>query len=323
MTDSGSWFKGETYDPDPKLKVWFDGRVIPVGEAKVSVFDHGLLYGDGVFEGIRSYNGRIFEREAHVRRLYNSAKAIRLEIPFPIEKVDAALDAALDANGLLHPDKDAYIRLVVTRGVGVLGISPLRTANPIVYVIASSIKMYSDEMYQKGMPTIISSVTRNHNNAMPPRIKSLNYLNNILAKLEAHAAGVGEAIMLNHLGNVAEATGDNVFIVRDGQLQTPPTSAGILEGITRATVIRLAREAGIETVEKDLVRTDLYYCDEMFLTGTGAQVIPVTTIDGRPVGNGAVGPVTRHMMAAYEALVRSAPTEPAASDRLLAAEPRR
>lgn len=318
MTNPGSWFSGESYQPDPKLKIWFDGRIVPVGEAKISVFDHGLLYGDGVFEGIRSYNGRVFERDAHLRRLFNSAKAIRLDMPYTLEQVDRALDETLEANGLLHPDKDAYIRLVVTRGVGVLGISPLRTEHPIVYIITSSIQMYADEMYQKGMPVIISSITRNHPNAMPPRIKSLNYLNNILAKLEAHAAGVGEAIMLNHMGYVAEATGDNVFIVRDGQLQTPPTSAGILEGITRATIIRLARDAGIETVEKDLERIDLYVADEMFLTGTGAQVIPVHSVDGRPVGNGTVGPVTKHLMAAYQATVRSAPREKSAAERGLA-----
>ncbi len=322
MAGPGSWFKGESYDPDPKLHVWFDGQVVPVGEAKVSVFDHGLLYGDGVFEGIRSYNGRIFEREAHLRRLVNSAKAIKLDLPFSYEQLDRSLDEALDANGLLKGDRDAYIRMVVTRGVGVLGISPLRTSHPIVYVIASTIQMYSDEMYQKGMPVIISSVTRNHVNAMPPRIKSLNYLNNILGKLEAHAANAGEAIMLNHLGYVAEATGDNVFIVRDGQLQTPPSSAGILEGITRASVIRLARDGGIETVEKNLERFDLYVADEMFLTGTGAQVIPVNSVDGRAVGNGVVGPVTKHLIEAYGNLVRATPTEKSAAERRVAAPSR-
>ncbi|RMF77390.1 MAG: branched-chain-amino-acid transaminase, partial [Planctomycetota bacterium] len=296
---SKPWFTGENYDPDPNLKIWFDGKIVPVAEAQVSIFDHGLLYGDGIFEGIRSYNGRVFERDAHLRRFFDSAKAINLNVPFTYEQISAALDAALDANGLLDPSKDAYIRMVLTRGVGVLGISPLRTANPRLFIIASTIQMYPPEMYEKGMPVIISSVTRNHQNAMPPRIKSLNYLNNILAKLEAHAADCGEAIMLNHLGYVAEATGDNVFIVREGQLQTPPTSAGILEGITRNTIIRLAREMGVEVVEKNLERFDLYCCDEMFLTGTGAQVVPVTQIDGRKVGSGAVGPVTRDLIAAY------------------------
>jgi len=315
MSGSGTWYSGENYDPDPNLRIWFDGKVIPVGEAKIGVFDHGLLYGDGIFEGIRSYNGRIFEREAHLKRLFNSAKGLTLHMPFDEARVDAALDEALEANGLNHPDKDAYIRLVVTRGVGVLGISPRRTSKPTMYIIAATISMYPQEMYEKGMPVIISSVTRNHSNAMPPRIKSLNYLNNIFGKIEAHEAGVGEAIMLNHIGNVAEATGDNLFIVRDGQLQTPPTSAGILEGITRSTIMRLARDAGIEVVEKDLVRMDLFSADECFLTGTGAQVIPVNEIDKRPVGNGAVGPVTKHLIEVYNTLVRSAPTEKSAAER--------
>jgi len=316
---STNWYKGENYDPDPNLKIWMDGKVIPVGEAKVSVFDHGLLYGDGIFEGIRSYNGRIFEREAHLRRFYDSAKGIRLTLPWTPEQLDKAMDDVLEANGLLRPDKDSYLRMVATRGVGVLGISPLRTWKPQVYIISASIKMYPPEMYEKGMPIIISSYCRNHSNAMPARIKSLNYLNNILAKLEAHDADVPEAIMLNHVGNVAEATGDNVFIIRDGQIQTPPTSAGILEGITRATVMRLAREAGYEVVEKDLVRSDLYCADECFLTGTGAQVIPATLIDKRAIGNGQVGPITRALMALYENFVRQTPTEKSAAERGLTA----
>jgi branched-chain amino acid aminotransferase len=299
---SKPWFTGENYDPDSQ-------------QATVNVFDHGLLYGDGVFEGIRTYNGRVFEREAHLRRFFDSAKAIRLTLPYTDEELSRALDDTLAANGLLTPERDSYIRLVATRGVGVLGISPLRTWRPQVIVIASTISMYPAEVYDKGMAIIISSVTRNHSNAMPPRIKSLNYLNNILGKLEAHDAGVPEAIMLNHLGYVAEATGDNVFIIRDGQIQTPPTSAGILEGITRATVMRLARHMGIEVVEKDLVRMDLYCCDEMFLTGTGAQVVPVTKIDNRVIGTGVPGPVTRELMVAYDKMVRSAPTEKSAAER--------
>lgn len=312
---SNTWFAGENYDPNPNLKIWLDGKIVPVGEARVSVFDHGLLYGDGIFEGIRSYNGRIFERDAHLRRFFDSAKGIRLQLPYTYDQISQALDDALEANGLAHPDKDAYLRMVCTRGVGVLGISPVRTWKPQLYLIASSIAMYPAEMYEKGMPVIMSSYTRNHSNALPARIKSLNYLNNILAKIEAHDADCGEAIMMNNQGYVAEATGDNVFIVRDGQLQTPPTSAGILEGITRNTIIRLARQSGIEVVEKDLVRMDLYSADEMFLTGTGAQVIPVTLIDRRPVGSGAVGPVTRELMQAYNELVRQAPTEKSAAER--------
>ncbi|MBI5865922.1 MAG: aminotransferase class IV [Planctomycetes bacterium] len=280
---TSNWYTGENYDPDPNLKIWLDGKIIPVGDAKISVFDHGLLYGDGIFEGIRSYNGRIFEREAHLRRFFDSAKAIRLNVPWTFEQLDKAMDDALEANGRLRPDQDAYIRMVATRGVGVLGISPIRTWKPQVYIIASTIKMYPPEMYEQGMPIIVSSVTRNHNNAMPARIKSLNYLNNILAKIEAHDANCPEAIMLNAQGYVAEATGDNVFIVRGGQVQTPPTSAGILEGVTRATVIR-----------------------------------PVTSIDRRAIGHGKVGPITRQLMEAYENLVRNTPKEMSAAERGLA-----
>ena len=297
----------ETFAPDPNLKVWLDGQLLPWKEAAISVFDHGLLYGDGVFEGIRSYSGRVFERIAHLDRLYRSAAAIQLQIPMTVKQVSDAIDAALDANGLLNESKDAYIRLVVTRGVGALGLSPRKTVDPKVFVIAADLLMYPEEMYEKGMPVIMSSYTRNPENATPPRIKSLNYLNNILAKIEALDADAGEAIMLNSDGYVAEATGDNVFIVREGQLQTPPTSAGILEGITRNTIIHLAREAGIETVEKNLVRTDLYTADEFFLTGTGAEAIPVNAMDGRPIRDGTVGPITKQLIKAYRELVRSAP----------------
>jgi branched-chain amino acid aminotransferase len=296
----------ENYDPRPDLKVWLNGALVAAPDACLNVFDHGLLYGDGVFEGIRSYSGRVFERHAHLKRLFTSAKAIALTIPCSYDELDRALDATLEANGLLAADRDAYIRVVVTRGVGALGISPLRTWKPALYIITASIAMYPPELYERGMPVIVSSVTRNHPNSISPRIKSLNYLNNILGKIEAHQAGVHEAIMLNAFGAVAEATGDNVFIVRDGQLQTPPTSAGILEGITRGCVIRLGRQAGFEVVEKELVRADLYAADECFLTGTGAEVIPVSEIDRRPVGDGAVGAVTREMMAAYKDLVRRA-----------------
>ncbi len=317
---SGSpWYSGENYDPDPNQKIWLDGRVVPVAEARISVFDHGLLYGDGIFEGIRSYNGRVFEGKAHLRRFFDCAKAISLQLPFTFERIEQALDEALDANGLLNPSKDAYLRLVATRGVGVLGISPRRTWKPQVFIIAGMIGMYPAEMYQNGMPIIISSYTRNHPNAMPARIKSLNYLNNILAKIEAHDANVPEAIMLNHTGRVAEATGDNVFIVRGEQIQTPTTASGILEGITRATVIRLARDHGYEVVEKDLERFDLYAADEIFLTGTGAQVIGVSKIDNRIVGKGGVGPITRTIMGLYENFVRAVPGEHNAATRSVAA----
>lgn len=301
-----AWYSSENYDPDPNLRIWMNGKLVPANEATVNVFDHGLLYGDGVFEGIRIYNGKVFERIAHLRRLYDSAKAIRLQIPYEMPELSQGMDEALQANDLLAAGKDGYIRLVVTRGVGVLGISPLRTWKPAVIIIASRIQMYAKEMYENGMAVIISSYTRNHPNAMPPRIKSLNYLNNILAKLEAHDANVGEAIMLNHMGYVGEATGDNVFIIRDGQLLTPHTASGLLAGVTRATVIRLARQEGIEVEEKNLERTDLYSCDEMFLTGTGAEIIPATKIDNRQIGNGRPGPMTKRLMDLYRVHTREA-----------------
>jgi branched-chain amino acid aminotransferase len=301
-----TWFGNENYDPDPNVKVWMNGKLVSAAEASVNVFDHGLLYGDGVFEGIRVYNGKVFERIAHLRRLYDSANAIRLQIPYDIKQLSDALDETLKANDLLEAGKESYIRLLVTRGVGVLGISPMRTWKPMVIIIAARIEMYSKEMYENGMAVIISSYTRNHPNAMPPRIKSLNYLNNILGKIEAHDAGVGEAIMLNHMGFVGEATGDNVFIVRDGQILTPHTASGLLAGITRATVIRLARQEGIELEEKNLERMDLYSCDEMFLTGTGAELIPVTRIDNRTIGTGRPGPITKKLMELYRKHVREA-----------------
>ncbi|MGE3182393.1 MAG: branched-chain-amino-acid transaminase [Phycisphaerae bacterium] len=304
MTRTG--FSNENYDPSPDLKVWMNGELKAGPDATVNVFDHGLLYGDGIFEGIRCYSGKVFERIAHLRRFQDSARAIRLDLPYDTRGLSDAVDAALEANGLLKPDKDSYVRMVATRGVGVLGISPFRTWKPSVIVIASTIQMYPKEMYENGMPVIIGSVTRNHPNAMPPRIKSLNYLNNILCKIEAHDAGVGEAVMMNHMGYVAEATGDNIFFVRDGQLRTPHVASGILEGITRKTVIRLAREMGIEVEEKIVERFDLYTADEMFLTGTGAEVIPVTSIDKRAVGDGTVGPITKKLIETYRRYTREA-----------------
>ena len=294
----------QNLDPDPNLKVWLNGDFVSAVDASLSIFEHGLLYGDGIFEGLRSYNGQIFDTQAHVKRLFESARALMIELPYSFEEIEQSLPATLEANGLLTPDKDAYIRLVATRGVGMLGMSPTRAGRPNVFVIGMPLGIYRAEVYQQGMRAIISSVTRNHPNAMPPRIKSLNYLNNILAKIESHQAGVDEAIMLNQQGYIAEATADNVFIVRGGQLQTPPTSAGILEGITRAHVIRLAREAGFEVVEKNLERVDLYTADEAFLTGTAAEIVPLVEVDGRRIGTGQVGPVTKDMMGAYRQLVR-------------------
>ncbi len=282
------------------LKIWLDGKLVDKENAKISVYDHGLLYGDGVFEGIRVYSGKIFECEAHLDRLWASARAIRLTIPVSRDELRAAMELTVKTNNFT----DCYIRAVVTRGVGYLGISPANCAKPSVFVIADTITMYPKEMYEKGMAIITASVIRNHQNALSPRIKSLNYLNNILAKIEAIDAGVPEAIMLNHEGNVAECTGDNIFIVRDGQIQTPTTADGILEGITRKCVIGLCARLGVQCVEKSLQRHDLYIADECFLTGSAAEVVPVTKIDGRPIGSGEVGPMTRKLIEAFHRHVR-------------------
>ncbi|HUW82689.1 MAG TPA: branched-chain-amino-acid transaminase [Phycisphaerae bacterium] len=288
------------FAPRPDLKVFLDGQIVPVEQATISVFDHGLLYGDGVFEGIRSYDGRVFELDAHVQRLFDSAKAIRLTIPMSAQQIKDAIHRTLEANGL----KDAYIRLVVTRGVGYLGLAPTRTANPSVFVITDQIELYPPELYRDGMSIITVSTVRNHPNAVPPPIKSLNYLNNILAKIEGVDAGVLEAIMLNVDGLVAECTGDNVFIVRQGRLQTPSSDAGILPGITRAVVMRLAAERGIEVQEKQLLRYDLYVADECFLTGTAAEVVPITGIDGRQIGDGKPGPITQQLVEDFKSATR-------------------
>jgi branched-chain amino acid aminotransferase len=283
------------------LKVWIDGKLVDKNDAKVSVYDHGLLYGDGVFEGIRVYNGRVFECDAHLRRLYDSAKAIRLTIPISIEQYKAAIEQTVKANNFT----DCYIRAIVTRGVGSLGIDPKRCDNSSVIIITDLIQVYPAEMYGKGIAVITASVIRNHPNACSPRIKSLNYLNNILAKIEANDAGVPEAIMLNHEGNVSECTADNIFIVKGGQVQTPTTYDGILEGVTRRVLLDLCRKHDIPCVEKTLQRHDLYIADECFLSGTGAEVIPVTRIDGRVVGSGEPGPITRRLTEAFHQHVRA------------------
>lgn len=271
------------------LKIWLNNGLVDESEAKVSVFDHGLLYGDGVFEGIRVYGRRVFELDAHIRRLYDSARAIRLQIPMEPAQLKEAINKTVEANNIV----DGYVRLVVTRGVGTLGLNPFNCKNPCVFIIADKIQLYPAETYEKGMRVISTTTIRNHPLALPPQIKSLNYLNNILAKIEAIDSNVLEAIMYNHEGYVAEATGDNVFIVKRGTLCTPPTEAGALEGITRGVVIRLAAKEGIQVCEKNLTRYDLYICDECFLTGTAAEVIGVVEIDGRTIGNGTPGPITQ------------------------------
>ena len=287
-------------DSDRELKVWMDGELVPKSRACVSVYDHGLLYGDGVFEGVRAYGGRVFEADAHVRRLYESAKAIRLDIPYAPDELHAAMRRAVEANGF----SDCYLRLVVTRGVGDLGIDPKNCRRATCFCIADKIRIYPPELYETGMSVITSSVVKNLDNALPPRVKSLNYLNSILAKIEANDAGVPEAIMLNSRGEVAECTADNIFVVAGGAVHTPPTSAGILAGVTRAVVMRLCAAAGIEAHERSLVRHDLYAADEVFLTGTAAEVIGVTKVDNRPIGDGRAGPVAKRLKALFHAHAR-------------------
>jgi branched-chain amino acid aminotransferase len=272
------------------LKIWLDGKLVDEADAKISVFDHGLLYGDGVFEGIRIYNRKIFELDAHIRRLYESAKAIRLDVAMSKEKLIKAVEKTVEANGVI----DGYIRLVVTRGVGTLGLNPFVCKDGrLIIIIADNIQLYPEELYEKGIKVISATTVRNHPLAVPPQVKSMNYLNNILAKIEALDNDVPEAIMYNHEGYVAEATADNVFIVRDGVIYAPPVEAGALEGITRNLVIKLAKEEDLQVIEKNLTRFDLYVCDEFFLTGTAAEVIGIVEIDGRVIDDGSPGPVTR------------------------------
>jgi len=271
------------------MKIWLNDRLVDEKDAKISVFDHGLLYGDGVFEGIRVYSRKIFEFDAHLDRLYQSAKVIRLQIPVSRESLVEATKKTVAANSV---DK-GYIRLVVTRGVGTLGLNPFVCKQAQVFIIAADIQLYPEELYEKGLKVISAATIRNHPMSVPPQVKSLNYLNNILAKIEALDRDVPEAIMYNHEGFVAEATGDNVFIVKDGVVYTPPVQAGSLVGITRQVVIGLAEKEGLKVVEKNLTRYDLYTCDELFLTGTAAEVIGVVDIDGRVISQGRPGPITK------------------------------
>jgi len=281
-------------------KVWLNGDLVDRDEAKISVFDHGVLYGDGVFEGIRSYAGKVFRLQAHVRRLYDSARGIRLAIPMTPEALERAIADTLEANGL----QDSYIRVVVTRGAGTLGLDPNRCAHPTVFIICDKITLYPQELYENGLEVITAATMRNHPNALNPRLKSLNYLNNILAKIEAIDAGTLEAVMLNHLGYVAECTGDNLFIVRDEVVFTPPIAAGILEGITRDEILDIARGLGIAVREENLTRQDLYVADECFLTGSAAEVVPVVRIDKRPIGDAVPGPITKRLAEAFRRRTR-------------------
>jgi branched-chain amino acid aminotransferase len=295
--------------PDPRpaaapaampLKIYISGKLYDKQDAKISVYDHGLLYGDGVFEGMRSYGGKVFRLEEHLTRLYNSAKAIWLTIPLSRDVLAKAVNDTLAANGIA----DGYIRLVVTRGAGSLGLDPNKTADPQVIIITDHITLYPAEFYEHGLEIVTASTIRNHSAALSPRIKSLNYLNNILAKIEGLQAGCVEALMLNQKGEVAECTGDNIFLVSRGRLLTPPTDAGILEGITRDAVIELALSAGIAVQEIPLTRHDVYVSDECFLTGSAAEVIPVVKVDNRVIGDGKPGSVTRDLTKRFKELTR-------------------
>jgi branched-chain amino acid aminotransferase len=283
------------------MKIYIDGKYFDERDARISVFDHGLLYGDGIFEGIRAYNGRVFKLKEHIDRLFWSAKSILLKLPMAHADIMAAIVATCRRNRI----HDGYIRLVVTRGVGTLGLNPNRCKNPSVIIIAGKIQLYPPELYQRGMEIVTVPTTRNLHSALNPAIKSLNYLNNIMAKIEANNAGCEEAIMLNAEGFVAECTGDNIFIVKEGRLLTPPLSAGALYGITRLVVMELAAEAGMNVSEPNLTRYDLFNADECFLTGTGAELVPVVKIDGRVVGTGKPGPVTENLVAQYHALTKA------------------
>jgi branched-chain amino acid aminotransferase len=281
-------------------KVYINGKLYDKADAKISVYDHGLLYGDGVFEGIRVYEGKVFRLREHVDRLYDSARGIKLEIPMSREQMAEAITSTVQANN----KRNGYIRALVTRGAGSLGLDPRKTADPQVVIIVDDISMYPPELYENGMEIVTVSTIRNHPNALSPRIKSLNYLNNIMAKMEAIQSGCLEALMLNHEGQVAECTGDNIFIVKRGVLKTPPTDAGILEGVTRNTVLEAARAANIPVQETALTRLDVHTADECFLTGTAAEVIPVVKCDGRLIGNGKPGPITKQLRDRFHQITR-------------------
>lgn len=282
------------------MKIYVNGKLVPEREAKISVFDHGLLYGDGVFEGIRAYNGRVFMLDEHIDRLYRSAQAIALTIPMTKPQMANAVVKTCAANNI----KNGYIRLVVTRGVGELGLNPYLCSNPQVIIIAAAIQLYPRKLYETGLSVITVGTLRNHVEAVNPRIKSLNYLNNILAKIEAINAGVMECLMLNPQGYIAEASGDNVFVIRGKDLLTPPPWCGSLEGITRGVVMQLAPEHGLRVKEDVLTRYDIYTADEVFLTGTAAEIISVVKADRRLIGDGKPGPKTRELAQAFSRYAR-------------------
>lgn len=282
------------------LQIYISGKFYDKENAKISVYDHGLLYGDGVFEGMRSYSGKVFRLKEHLDRLWDSAQSIWLKIPISREEMTKAVNDTLKTNGIT----DGYVRLIVTRGAGTLGLDPNKCPMPEVIIIADHIQLYPEEFYKSGLEIITASTIRNHSAALSPRIKSLNYLNNILAKIEGLKAGCVEALMLNAKGEVAECTGDNIFLVKRGELLTPPIDAGILEGITRNAVIEIAKKAGTTVKEIALTRHDVYTADECFLTGSAAEIIPVVRIDSRVIGSGKPGAMTCDLRERFHKLTR-------------------
>jgi len=281
-------------------KVYINGKLYDKADAKISVYDHGLLYGDGVFEGIRVYDGKIFRLREHVDRFYESARHIQLEIPISREKMAEAISSTVQVNDR----RNGYIRALVTRGAGTLGLDPRKTSDPQVIIIVEDIALYPRELYDHGLEIVTAGTRRNHPDSLDPRVKSLNYLNNIMAKMEAIQAGCLEALMLNHKGEIAECTGDNIFVIKRGALKTPPVDAGILEGVTRKAVLELARAAQLPAQEAALTRQDVYAADECFLSGTAAEVIPVVKCDGRLIGNGKPGPLTKQLRERFLQLTR-------------------
>jgi branched-chain amino acid aminotransferase len=287
-----------------EAKIYIDGKFYSEANAKVSVFDHGLLYGDGIFEGIRFYNGRVFRLEQHLSRLWNSARSICLNIPMTPQKMTQALLETIRQNHL----RDGYIRLVVTRGVGNLGLNPEQCKNPSVIIIVATIALYHEDFYRKGLSIVTVATRRSNPAALNPAVKSLNYLNNVMARIEANLASADEALMLNDAGNVAECTADNVFIIKHGQIFTPPITAGALRGITRSVVFDIAGEFDIKVIEADFTRHDVFVADECFLTGTAAEIVPVVKADGRLIGNGKPGPITTRIITRFREMTRETGT---------------
>src|SRR5438067_2401031 len=287
-----------------EAKIYIDGKFYSEANAKVSVLDHGLLYGYGIFEGIRFYNGRVFRLEEHLHRLWDSARSICLEIPMPMRDMTEAVLETIRQNHL----RDGYIRLLVTRGIGNLGLNPTRCKSPSVIIIAATIALYHEDFYKKGLTIVTCATRRSNPAALNPAVKSLNYLNNVMARVEANLAGADEALMLKDAGNVAECTADNVFIVKHGQIFTPPITAGALRGITRSIVFEIAAELGVKARDSDITRHDVFVADECFLTGTAAEIVPVVKADGRSIGNGKPGPITARIIARFRQVTRETGT---------------